>query len=104
MAKSKFVVGQEVAVDDDPLIEVDIDLQNPLPKGLHVFQLVVVDDDGLKSDPMSWEVVVRDDRKPTAVIEGPKVVNFGQAFRLSGAASADLPPGKVIRYVWTLIR
>jgi hypothetical protein len=98
-----FTVGQEIATDDS-FISVDATLDTPLPKGQHTFSLVVVDDDGLQSDPVTVEVVVRDDRKPTAVLSAPVTVPFGQSFRLDGSKSSDLPPGKVVKFVWTLLK
>lgn len=99
----KFDPGVEV-VTEESAVAVEVDPQAPLPKGVHVFQLVVVDDDGLASDPMTIEVVVRDDRKPTAVLRGPGTVGFGQSFRLDGSESSDLPPGQVVKYQWTMLK
>ena len=98
-----FVIGKDV-VTDDPFVTVDATTAAPLPKGQHIFQLFVVDDDGLQSDPVTVEIVVRDDRKPTAVLVAPVTVPFGEPFRLDGSRSSDLPPGKITRYVWTLLR
>ena len=100
---AKFVVGTDV-VTEEPAVSVDVSPDAPLPKGRHIFQLVVVDDDGLQSDPFTVEIVVRDDRKPTAIVKAPDSVQLGQPFRLDGSASSDLPPGKIVRYVWTLLR
>jgi len=100
---AQFTVGQEISTDDS-FISVDATLDLPLPKGQHTFSLVVVDDDGLQSDPVTVEVVVRDDRKPTAVVSAPVTVPFGQSFKLDGSKSSDVPPGKVVKYVWTLLK
>jgi len=98
-----FTVGQPITTEE-AFVSVDATLDLPLPKGQHTFSLVVVDDDGLESDPVTVEVVVRDDRKPTAVISAPVTVPFGQSFRVDGSKSSDLPPGKVVKYVWTLLK
>ena len=49
------------------------------------------------------EVIVVDDKKPTAVLDAPARVSFGASFKLSGARSADLPPGKIREFRWLLI-
>ena len=100
---AQFMVGQDIAMEDS-FVSVDATLDTPLPKGQHTFSLVVVDDDGLQSDPVTVDVVVRDDRKPTAVLVAPVTVPFGQPFRMDGSKSSDLPPGKVVKYVWTLLK
>lgn len=98
-----FQIGQSVKTPTNT-VTVDVDANNPLPKGTHVFQLVVIDDDGLESDPVQFTFVVRDDRKPTAVIDGPSSVQLGQSFTLDGSRSIDLAPGKIVAWVWTLLR
>jgi hypothetical protein len=60
--------------------------------GVYRFQLVVIDDSENASEPAFVEVLVRDSQKPTAVIDAPDRVEFGQSFKLSGERSADLPP------------
>jgi hypothetical protein len=87
----------------DPAIEVTVDANTPLSPGVYRFQLVVVDDSGNASDPAFVEVLVKDTQKPTAVLDAPSQVEFGQSFKLSGERSADAPPGKVVQYVWTLV-
>ena len=49
------------------------------------------------------EVIVVDDKKPTAVLDAPARVSFGVSFKLSGARSADLPPGKIREFRWLMI-
>lgn len=98
-----FTVGKEIATNE-PTISFDIDAAAPLPKGVHVFQLVVVDDDGLLSDPVQVQVTVADDRKPTAVLAAPATVQLGQGFILDGSKSTDAAPGKVVEYHWTWMR
>jgi hypothetical protein len=87
----------------DPTVEVTVTAAAPLPAGAHKFQLVVVDDSGNTSDPIVVGVIVRDTLKPTAVLIAPEQVEFGQSFLLDGRKSSDVPPGKVVRYVWTMV-
>ncbi len=86
----------------DPTIEVTVTPAKPLPVGRKRFQLVVVDDSGNQSDPDVVEVIVRDAQKPTAVIDAPRLVDFGKSFQLSGTRSSDVG-GRVVKYVWTLL-
>jgi hypothetical protein len=97
-----FTVGVPITTDESA-VAVDVTPDAPLPRGRHVFQLVVVDDDGLESDPVTITIVVRDDRRPTAIITGPETVPLGQSFRLDGSRSSDLPPGRLVRFVWTML-
>lgn len=94
-----FVPGQAV-VTTEPQVEVTVSPSSPLSPGRHRFQLVVVDDSGNESAPAMVDVVVIDNRKPTAVIDAPSTVPFGTSFSLSGARSSDLPPGKIVQYQW----
>ncbi len=98
----EFRPGQPV-VADVPDIEVTVTQASPLRVGRHRFQLVVVDDSGNESEPAVHEVIVRDATRPTAVIDGPREVGFGQSFQLSGRRSSDPPPGRIVRYSWTLL-
>ena|SRR6185295_7600975 len=95
-----FVPGQDIRTPD-PTIEVTVTPQSPLPPGRHRFQLVVIDDSGIQSEPSIAEVIVIDDQKPTAVLDAPRSVPFGKSFTLSGARSSDIAPGRVAAYVWT---
>jgi hypothetical protein len=96
---------------NNPTVPVDVTQTDALPLGANRFQLVVVDDSGNESAPAVLDVIVRDTTKPTAVLDvvdsaGRRVdpvVTFGQSFTLSGARSADLPPGKIIQYRFTLV-
>jgi hypothetical protein len=97
-----FVPGQLIATPDST-VEVTIAPAAPLAPGRHRFQLVVVDDSGNVSEPAVADVVVIDDKKPTAVLDAPARVSFGASFSLSGARSVDLPPGRIVQYRWTLI-
>jgi hypothetical protein len=87
-----------------PTITVDIDPQNPLGVGQHLFQLVVTDDAGNRSSPATVAILVRDLELPTAVIDGPRGgVGFNQPFQLSGERSSDPAPGRIVRFEWTLL-
>ena len=86
---------------DGPVVKVEVDASAPLRPGTHTFQLVVKDDDGLESDPDVVRIVVEDDRKPTAVLEGPSSARVGESFELRGHRSTDPPPGKIVKYFWT---
>ena len=94
---------EKTVAGEEPAVEVTVDANNPLPTGQHTFQLVVVDDSGNQSTPATVQVVVRDLTAPTAVIKAPSQVPFGQTFRLDGSASSDPPPGKVVRFIWTMV-
>jgi hypothetical protein len=98
----QFAIGSPVETEE-PVVEVTVETEQPLPTGRHVFQLVVVDDSGNESKPDQVEVIVRDSELPTAVLAAPKQVEFGTSFELNGEKSSDVPPGKVVRYIWTLV-
>ncbi|HTE45669.1 MAG TPA: hypothetical protein VK636_10530 [Gemmatimonadaceae bacterium] len=100
---AQFIVGQDISTPESS-IAVDLSIDKPLPKGQHTFQLVVEDDDGLLSDPFTIDIIVRDDNKPTAVMSAPQSVQFGQSFKLDGSKSSDVAPGKVVKYIWTLLK
>jgi hypothetical protein len=82
-----------------------------LGAGAHRFSLTVTDDSGNESSPAVIDVIIRDDKRPTAVLDlrdadGRRidpVVAAGQNFILSGARSADLPPGRIVSYQFTLL-
>jgi len=99
---AKFIIGTPVATDD-PGIEVTVSAESPLPVGRHTFQLVVEDDSGNSSQPDTVDIIVRDTQAPTAVIDGPRAAELGQSFSLSGKRSSDVAPGKVVKYIWTLL-
>ena len=88
---------------DQPTIEVSVNADSPLPVGVHTFQLIVTDDSGNASQPALIEIVVRDTLAPTAVIDGPRQVEVGNAFELSGKRSSDIPPGRIVRFTWMLV-
>jgi hypothetical protein len=97
-----FVPGPTVTTSD-ATVEVTVSPAAPLAPGRHRFQLVVVDDSGNASDPAFADVVVIDDKKPTAILEAPSRVPFGTSFTLSGARSADLPPGRIAQFRWVMV-
>ncbi len=97
-----FITGSPVETVD-PSIEVTVSVDNPLPVGKHRFQLVVVDDSGNKSQADVVDVVVKDSQNPTAVLKAPSQVEYGKTFSLDGRGSSDVPPGKVVKYIWTLL-
>ena len=99
---ARFVVGTPVE-SAEPTVEVTVDPAAPLAVGRHTFQLVVVDDSGNQSAPDSVVVIVRDLRNPTAVLRAPATVDVGASFVLDGRASSDVAPGRIVRYIFTLI-
>jgi hypothetical protein len=98
---AQFVTNQTIE-SSEPEIEVTVNRQAPLAVGRHRFQLVVVDDSGNVSEPDVIEVIVKDLTKPTAVLQAPREVDFGQSFQLSGKQSFDIG-GKIVKYRWTLL-
>ena len=97
-----FVIGTPVE-SAEPVIEVTVDPASPLSVGRHTFQLVVVDDAGNQSQADSVVVIVRDSTNPTAVLRAPSQVEPGVSFSLDGRASSDVAPGRVVRYIFTLV-
>lgn len=99
---STFVVGTPVETAT-PTVDVTVDPNAPLPSGVHTFQLVVVDDQGTSSAPATVQVVIKDKLIPTAVLRAPAQVTSGQSFTLDGSASSEVAPGKIVKFVWTLM-
>src|SRR4051812_2425135 len=97
-----FNIGQ-TAETAEPTIEVTASAEHPLPPGKHVFQLVVEDDSGNRSQPDTVEIIVRDTLAPTAVMRAPSQVEFGKPFNLDARESSDVAPGKVVRFIWTKV-
>lgn len=87
----------------EPVIEVTMNSQDTLPPGVYRFQLVVVDSGGNASKPDIVEVIIADTKKPTAVLDAPKKVEIGDSFKLSGERSTDVPPGKIAKYIWSMV-
>lgn len=84
----------------NPSLTISVDPASPLPIGRHSLQLIVTDDQGNVSDPDQTALFVIDDIAPTAVIDAPQSVPFGQDIVVSGARSADVG-GAIVRYQWT---
>lgn len=99
---AKFVVGEEICTETST-VQVEVTPANSLPVGTHVFQLVVEDESGNRSQPATAKVIILDLTQPTAVLEAPVQVAFGKPFELSGKRSSDPPPGKVVKWCWTLL-
>lgn len=98
-------------IQKEPLVSVDIKQDSPLPAGKYRFRLVVVDDGNNESDPAFLDVLIRDTERPTAVLDivdangaltSPEVA-VGATFRLSGARSSDVAPGKIKAYRFVLL-
>ena len=99
---AEFVINTDV-VTNTPNVDVTISAARPLPLGRHQFRLIVVDDSGNRSNADVVEVVVADQEKPTAVLQAPRVVPFGQSFTLDGSRSLDVGGGTIVQYVWTYL-
>ena len=107
---AEFKVNVPVA-QADPVVKVESSPDLPIPLGVNRFRLIVVDDAGNESEPAFLNVIVRDDDKPTAVLQMvddagaviDPVVSFGKTFILSADKSADAPPGKIVEYRFTLL-
>lgn len=100
---AEFRIGEPVETGEAK-VEVTVSQEVPIPVGTHTFQLVVVDDAGNESLPATVNVTVRDTQRPTAVINAPESVGYGRSFTLDGSRSSDLPPGKIVKYIWTMLR
>lgn len=95
-----FKIGEPVTTEE-PFIDVENAADAPLLPGNYVFELVVVDDAGNQSPPARANVTITDPG-PSAIIEAPKRVPSGKKFRLDGGKSSDVPPGRIVRYTWTM--
>lgn len=102
ISASELVVNQKKSTVDS-LLTISVDEQNPLSVGVYDFQLVVTDDSGNESIPATCKIVVVDNQAPTAVIDAPDRVGFGNDFALSGERSVDIG-GQLTKFVWTLIK
>lgn len=97
---AEFVPNKPIT-QETPVIDVTFGNAAPaLPPGTHTFQLVVVDDLGVSSDPVIEQVIVQG--KPVAVLSAPERVAAGQAFKLDGSKS-NVPGGKVAKFIFTRI-
>ena len=100
---ANFQIGTRLTTAESS-VEVTVSPAAPIAPGIHHFQLVVVDEAGNQSEPATVGVIIKDTLKPTAVITAaPSQVDPGQSFRLDGSKSSDLPPGKIVNYIWTMI-
>ncbi len=88
----------------EPTFEVVVDRDSPLPPGRHQFLLTVVDDLGAESQPAKVIVVVVQGGAPRALLEAPASVEVGQSIVLSGESSRAAPPGRIVQYLWSLVR
>jgi hypothetical protein len=96
-----FNVGTKIETSENVI---EVTLEAAVHPGKHRFQLVVVDEAGTESMPAVAEVVIRDREKPTAVLSvDPTAVTFGQPFKLNGTHSSEVAPGKIVKYIWTLL-
>lgn len=113
MAQFNPATDKEIKADE-PQLDVLASRQTPLRPGKNVFQLVVFDDTGNASEPASITILVRDNQRPTAVIDfvdangiprpEPAVeVAFGERFAFSAKRSSDVD-GAVVTYVWQLLQ
>jgi hypothetical protein len=96
-----FKIGDPVETEE-PVVSVEFSEETPLLPGSHIFELVVIDNGGNASDPARARILVIDPG-PTAVLDAPEEATFGHSFELSGRRSSDIPPGRIVRYVWTLV-
>src|SRR5947199_9579046 len=101
---SQLVVGAPV-VTSDATVTVDASVTNPVDPGDHVFQLIVVDENGVESTPVEQRVTISpDDRKPQAVLTAmPAEVAFGEPFTLDGTESAPVPGHQITSYKWIMM-
>jgi hypothetical protein len=93
--------GGDVVVTDAPSYTFPLDPAQPFFPGLHIVELVVVDDSGNESSPDAAHVRVTDGIAPTAVLQVPAVVQVGYDVAVSGAESVDIG-GEVLLYQWAL--
>lgn len=105
-------IQKEAQTTNDALLNISVKNDNPLAIGSHTFELTVVDDSGNQSVPAQVILIVRDSQAPTAVIiaadeSGRPLTNnaleFGAGFILNGSKSIDIAPGKITKYIWTLL-
>ena len=93
--------GQAPVVTSDPAFTFVVDPARPFGLGDHAIELVVVDDSGNVSAPDSAIVRVVDDVAPTAAIDAPAAIVFGESLVVSGARSFDVG-GRIGSYAWSL--
>ena len=104
MAEFEFTPGTTFTTPgNDPLVKVIFKAGAELRPGVHVFQLVVVDDSGNESAPVMREVRVVDQTRPNAVLDVQSTVAFGESFVLSGEKSFDIG-GTIKEFRWTKVQ
>ena len=82
------------------VVEGDAATNKPLGPGTYKFQLVVVDKDGISSDPTVVNVRVL--AKPIARFVATRQPIANQPFELDASTSVD-PDGSIDTYLWTLL-
>lgn len=92
----------ETITTTEPKLNVTPTREVPLPVGTHTFELVVEDDQGRKSPPVTVQVVVQK-TLPDAVLKGPDKVEANSAFELGAKASTAVAPAKLAKYHWRLV-
>src|SRR5215204_1917541 len=90
-------------VTTTPTVEVTLSPQNALSVGPHRFRLVVTDEAGNESEPAEVTIIVLDTGRPTAVLDAPRSVPFGQSIQLSATRSTDPEGSALRRFTWTLL-
>lgn len=90
-----FAVNQQID-SPTPVIEALIDKATPGTD--YTFQLVVIDDAGHESQPVTVTISVRE--LPVAKIAPPKPAVAGKSFTLDASGSG---PGQIKTYRWKLV-
>lgn len=101
---STLVLGTPL-VTSEATVTVDASVANPVHPGDHVFQLIVVGENGVESIPVEQTITIAaDDRKPEAVLKAmPAEVPFGQPFTLDGTESTPVPGHEIRSYKWIMV-
>lgn len=98
----QFRPGEPITTEE-PVVTVEVSEDSPLSVGAHVFQLIVEDDSGNRSQPAQVQVVVIDDQAPTAILRAtPQRVPFGSNLQLDGRQSTDIG-GRIVSFEWMLV-
>lgn len=95
----------EPITTDDAILEIVMD-GGELPVGPHIFQLIITDENGNRSQPVQAQVIILDRQAPTAVLDvlPSSEVDFGGPFTLSAERSVGIRQGEKVTYEWTLLR
>jgi hypothetical protein len=91
-----FTVNKPV---DTPTPSVEATIPNLAPGTTCTFQLIVIDQLGQESAPVTATVEIQG--APVAKITAPKTAAAGKTFTLDGAGST--PQGQIKSYRWTLL-